>query len=103
MSHRTPSVLNRRIHGVPKGAVIVHRPTKWGNPTKYTKAQMRTVDWTAEMVQYEAHVRSRPELMAALGELVGKDLVCWCVPDHPCHAEVLLRMAEEFAANSKRV
>ncbi|MFG3340564.1 DUF4326 domain-containing protein [Glycomyces sp. NPDC048151] len=26
-------------------------------------------------------------------ELAGKDLACWCEPDAPCHADVLLRVA----------
>lgn len=25
--------------------------------------------------------------------LGGKDLACWCKPDEPCHADVLLRIA----------
>src|SRR5215831_6014372 len=34
----------------------------------------------------------RHELMAALPELRGKDLACWCSPE-PCHGEVLLELA----------
>jgi hypothetical protein len=30
--------------------------------------------------------------MAALPELRGKDLICWCAPK-PCHADVLLDLA----------
>jgi hypothetical protein len=26
-------------------------------------------------------------------ELAGRDLACWCRPDSPCHAEVLLEIA----------
>lgn len=26
-------------------------------------------------------------------ELRGKDLACWCPLDHPCHADVLLEVA----------
>lgn len=26
-------------------------------------------------------------------ELAGKDLLCWCPPDQPCHADVLLKLA----------
>lgn len=26
-------------------------------------------------------------------ELAGKDLACWCKPGHPCHADVLLEVA----------
>lgn len=28
-----------------------------------------------------------------LNELKGKDLACWCRPDSPCHADVLLVLA----------
>jgi hypothetical protein len=34
----------------------------------------------------------RPDLMAALPELRGKDLVCGCAP-LACHGDVLLRLA----------
>jgi hypothetical protein len=30
-------------------------------------------------------------------ELAGKDLACWCEPDAPCHADILLRIANEVA------
>jgi hypothetical protein len=30
---------------------------------------------------------------AARHELRGKDLACWCPPDQPCHADVLLEIA----------
>ena len=33
-----------------------------------------------------------PELMAALPELRGKDLACWCSPE-PCHGAVPLELA----------
>jgi hypothetical protein len=33
------------------------------------------------------------ELREALGELTGKDLACWCPLDQPCHADVLLELA----------
>jgi hypothetical protein len=26
-------------------------------------------------------------------ELKGRDLACWCKPDEPCHADVLLEIA----------
>lgn len=32
---------------------------------------------------------------AAKGLLRGKDLACWCPLDQPCHADVLLRIANE--------
>ncbi len=56
---------------------------------------------------YEERVRATPVLMAALWELRGKTLGCWCVrAEDPqpmagmerCHAEVLVRLVEEQEA-----
>ena len=33
------------------------------------------------------------ELRQALEQLRGHDLACWCPPGHPCHADVLLELA----------
>jgi hypothetical protein len=41
---------------------------------------------------YERRLRDRPDLMAALPKLRGKDLACWCAP-RLCHGDVLLRLA----------
>ena len=41
---------------------------------------------------FRDYLLSRPELMAALPELRGKDPACWCSPE-PCHDEVLLELA----------
>jgi hypothetical protein len=61
---------------------------KWGNPFYVG------IDGTREEVvaRYRAWVTANPALMAALGELRGKDLVCHCAPE-PCHADVLLELA----------
>jgi len=47
--------------------------------------------------KYEAHVRSRPDLMARLGELRGKTLGCWCKKKKPkaCHGDVLANLVRE--------
>ena len=44
------------------------------------------------IAKYEDWLRSQPALMAALPELRGKVLGCWCAPE-PCHGDVLLRLA----------
>ncbi|RNL66260.1 DUF4326 domain-containing protein [Nocardioides marmoriginsengisoli] len=36
-----------------------------------------------------------PEM--ARTELIGRDLVCWCPLDQPCHADVLLELANQEA------
>jgi Domain of unknown function (DUF4326) len=41
---------------------------------------------------YELWVRENEELMAALAELRGKVLGCWCAP-RACHGDVLVRLA----------
>lgn len=38
-------------------------------------------------------LEGNPELAAAIRNLEGKDLACWCPLDHPCHADVLLDLA----------
>jgi hypothetical protein len=46
------------------------------------------------IAKYRASIVRQPALMAALHELRGKDLVCWCAPER-CHAEVLIELAYE--------
>ncbi|MGR3295902.1 MAG: DUF4326 domain-containing protein [Candidatus Bathyanammoxibius sp.] len=94
-----PVVLNRRSlpHGViPSGAAYVGRPTKWGNPFPLTGLVMavgtpKRERHLAVVDQYRRWIQTQPHLLAALGELVGKNLVCWCAP-LPCHADVLLEL-----------
>jgi hypothetical protein len=73
----------KRRHGV-----IRFKESKWANPYRIGR------DGTREEViaQYRAELLRDPELMAALPELRGEDLVCWCAPDQ-CHADVLLELA----------
>jgi hypothetical protein len=64
--------------------------SKWGNRFVIGKDGTR-----AEVIaKYEAWIHNQPELMAQLGELRGKDLVCWCAPA-ACHGDVLLLLANE--------
>lgn len=84
-----PRVCNKRDNCVPKQAVYVGRPTKFGNPFEIG------VDGTRSEVirKYKAWLRTQPELIAAIRkELAGKDLVCWCAPK-ACHADVILQIA----------
>jgi hypothetical protein len=37
----------------------------------------------------------RAELVRRLPELRGKNLACWCPLDKPCHADVLLELANK--------
>jgi hypothetical protein len=74
--------------------VYIGRPSKWGNPYPLPKGYDIYADPDRILQRYEEHVRSRPDLMAALPELASKTLACWCAPK-PCHGDVLLRLIEE--------
>ena len=39
------------------------------------------------------HLPGRPDMDAYLTPLRGRDLACWCPLDQPCHADVLLELA----------
>jgi hypothetical protein len=78
----------------PPNTVYVGRSTRWGNPyivgNGATAAQcvaLYRLLWT-EFLDREPDARER--LKRNLG---GKNLSCWCALDKPCHADVLLEMA----------
>lgn len=68
--------------------VYIGRPSKWGNPFAIGR------DGTREEVieKYRAWLLGQPELLAALPELKGKVLGCWCAPQ-ACHGDVLVELA----------
>ena len=68
--------------------VYIGRPTKWGNPFKIGSDGTRN-----EVIgKYAAWLTQQPELLAALPELRGKTLGCWCAPE-ACHGDVLAALA----------
>ena len=84
-----PKVYNKRNGDAPEGARYVGRPTRWGNP--YVIG--RDGDREEVIRKYTAHItRLVDSGDLDLSELEGRDLVCWCAP-LPCHADVLLRLA----------
>lgn len=92
----TPQRIQRkRTRGwrMPAGAVYVGRPTKWGNPFKLPYFSRNGV-----LAVYDAWLmteKGKEIVAAAKRELRGHDLCCWCKPGAPCHADVLLRIANE--------
>jgi hypothetical protein len=82
-------VLNVRQVGKQPAAdrVYVGRPSKWGNPFAIGRDGSRD----EVIAKYRAWIVRQPTLMAALHELSGKNLVCWCAPER-CHAEVLIEL-----------
>jgi hypothetical protein len=84
---------------VPEGAVKVTRPGRWGNPHPIGKPCKHCGDGTVHD-RMEAIARYRDEVDAELvrRELRGRDLACWCRPEEPCHADVLLEIANRESA-----
>lgn len=83
----------RRTKGwrLPPNTITVARPSRWGNPFHVT----------ADRTKAEAVAAFRQWLLARLAdgedvgltELRGRNLACWCRPGEPCHADVLLELA----------
>lgn len=100
-------VLNKRTDKIPPGAIYVGRPSKWGNPFKVNDPLLpyglsKIEKHQAVVDEYRKYLLSNPELMKALPELKGKDLVCWChtwdgTGENPgyCHADILLELANK--------
>lgn len=91
---------------MPEGAVYVGRPTEWGNP--WTVGTVATIEWPyrSPLEWYSREVEITPHIAVALyrwaftpdaneirAQLIGRDLACWCALDQPCHADVLLELA----------
>jgi hypothetical protein len=101
-----------------ESAVIVDRRGPWGNPFRVQKdtfnglksfiilyrgvnmgfrmgsrrdASDRSVALFTVWLTTSPYGRALEE--RARVELAGRDLACWCPPDAPCHADVLLRVA----------
>jgi hypothetical protein len=73
---------------------VVARPSRWGNPFRIGVDGNRTQCVT---LYREALTRGQLSLTVTevRNELAGRDLACWCPPDEPCHADVLLEMANQ--------
>ena len=102
----------RRTRGSrkPTGAIVVARPTKFGNPFTVadalaagyegTPTQLRALctdefrEWLRDPDGVWSHDKARAQwILDHLGDLRGHDLACWCPLDEPCHADVLLEIA----------
>lgn len=108
----------------PEGAVVVARPSRWGNPFRAkrkggfqwvedtngdmwgsmicstdregTRRKMvqQSVDLFALHIGPFGNYEYDTETLALLrSRLRGRDLACWCPADQPCHADVLLELA----------
>lgn len=97
----------------PENTVRVSRPGKFGNPFTVigcaeagfqgtpTELAQRCVSafevwlgphWRNNWDGAESK-RRREYILSNIGKLRGKNLACWCKPGAPCHADVLLELA----------
>ncbi len=80
----------------PAGAVVVSRPSKWGNPWRAGELDVdgKTPMSPARAVErYRTHLALGNLTRSEIAELRGRDLLCWCKPGTPCHADILLEVA----------
>lgn len=76
--------------------VYIGRPSKWGNPFEIGRDGRNREQVIAK---YREWIQTQPDLMAALPELRGKVLGCWCAP-RSCHGDVLVELAGTEDAGS---
>jgi len=106
----------------PEGAIYVGRPTAYGNPYRVTRVGKvwcvyldipdtdRVVTVSTVFDERQARqdaVNGFRDMFRTPGgaeqadyfarQLHGRDLLCWCAPDMPCHADVLLELAASTA------
>ena len=106
MKRKAPQRIQRKSnHVLPDGSVYVGRPSQWGNPFVAGTTATHPTHRGAVRVRDAVHAKTLFELWlsvtdvgkamrrAAEVELRAKSLACWCELDEPCHADVLLEIA----------
>lgn len=90
----------RRTKGwrIPEGAIVVSRPSRWGNPYRVgdedQAGEPRDAAECVRLFRYSIdHWWPADYVTAVRAALAGHDLACWCPLDQPCHADVLLEVA----------
>lgn len=108
MTDRPVRIQRRRTKGwkLPPNTTCVTRPGVFGNPFTFKAADeagytrrgavsafqdwLSGNPWACGDDRYEAR---RLAILARLPELRGKNLACFCPLDQPCHADILLEIA----------
>ncbi len=97
---------------MPPNTVVVARPSKWGNPHDWRDwrenwpyrdsagfsllfvGEVGRDDWCRDRaVQAFREDLEEGAIRLPVTALRGKNLACWCKPGAPCHADVLLELA----------
>lgn len=118
-------IQRRRTKGwrMPENTVYVGRPSIWGNPYlihrvgKTTWHVVHGDSWLCDTYTSRTGAEARGDAVRRLrllfehdrdpwgkdrirAELAGKNLACWCPTDQPCHADVLLEIANAPAGDA---
>jgi hypothetical protein len=94
----------RRTRGwrKPEGVIVVSRPSRWGNPFRpgtphpedgHPMDLSETIAFYRSWLTAATGPTGASMVDEARAELAGHDLACWCPLGQPCHAEVLLEVA----------
>lgn len=94
------------LNGLP--AKLITRPGKWGNPftiddtakrygLAHDAAQAKAVelcaDWLRGKIDATLSPGPAPSRDLIRAELSGHNLACWCKAGTPCHADILIELA----------
>lgn len=97
---------SQAVNGLP--AKRVTRPGPWGNPFTIAEvaerygletaaAQARAValcgEWLRGTLDKRLLLGAPPSRAAIRESLQGHNLACWCAPGTPCHADILIDIA----------
>jgi hypothetical protein len=89
---------------MPENTVKVDRSTRWGNPfvigSQVNVGNVSVVCFTRQEAVdafrgYCEHLIGVRFVADVAAELRGQNLACWCPLDQPCHADVLLELANK--------
>jgi hypothetical protein len=88
---------------MPPNTLKVDRSTRWGNPMRASEgypAAQAVSDFRMWITgtggpKFDAEFGAPPEIADIKYSLAGRNLACWCRIGQPCHADVLLEIANQ--------
>ena len=103
MKPRRTQRSRQRTPGIPVGSVYVGRPSQWGNPAaigSFHSGELIRTNYDAVTAfywhLYDIAKNDPVGFRLLLLPLIGRDLCCWCSPDAPCHADILIALTEHL-------
>lgn len=91
---------------IPENTIYVGRGSIWGNPFRVNQLnpskqnkeggynQIFTLNNEEACIHYERFLSLELRIKAK-ESLKGKNLACWCPLNKPCHADILLKIANQ--------